>query len=185
MEDFGKEYHRGSVNLIHMRCTCDIHVVCMWYPWGVRVISRWCACDIQVTEQWAIPLKIHTPPVEDFGKVYHQGSVNLIPMRCTCDTHVVCMWYPCGVHVISRWLSNGLLHLKSIHPLWNFASLNHKAFDNLFCNSQKSFHTSLGPYDLNIHPLWKLLEKCTSGGVLIFKYTFILCVFRSGLSQRE
>ena len=30
-----------------------------------------------------------------------------------------------------------------------FASLNYKAFGNLFCNSQKSFHTSLGPYDSN------------------------------------
>ena len=28
-------------------------------------------------------------------------------------------------------------------------SLNYKAFGNLFCNSQKSFHTSPGPYDLN------------------------------------
>ena len=25
---------------------------------------------------WAIPFKIHTPPVEDFGKVYHSGSMN-------------------------------------------------------------------------------------------------------------
>ena len=30
-----------------------------------------------------------------------------------------------------------------------FASLNYKAFGNLFCNSQKSFHTSSGPYDSN------------------------------------
>ena len=29
------------------------------------------------------------------------------------------------------------------------ASLNHKAFGNLLCNSQKSFHTSPGPYDSN------------------------------------
>ena len=25
---------------------------------------------------WTTPFKIHTPPVEDFGKVYHRGSVN-------------------------------------------------------------------------------------------------------------
>ena len=24
----------------------------------------------------ATPFKIHTPPVKDFGKVYHRGSVN-------------------------------------------------------------------------------------------------------------
>ena len=42
-------------------------------------------------QHWATPFEIHTPPVEDFGKVYHSGSVNLIPMRCTCDTHEVCM----------------------------------------------------------------------------------------------
>ena len=37
-------------------------------------------------------------------------------MWCTCDTHVVCMWYSCIVHVKSLvWL---VLHLEFIHPLW-------------------------------------------------------------------
>ena len=38
--------------------------------------------------------------------------------------------------------------------------LNHKAFGNLFCNSQKSFHTSPGPYDSNKRgnrPFFKLI----------------------------
>ena len=26
--------------------------------------------------QWATPFKIHTPPMEEFGKVHHRGSVN-------------------------------------------------------------------------------------------------------------
>ena len=42
----------------------------------------WCACDIQVTEQWATPFKIHTPPVEDFGKVYHGGVFSNIRTIC-------------------------------------------------------------------------------------------------------
>ena len=66
--------------------------------------------------KWATAFKILSPPVEDFGKVYHSRSViskwmcmwypwgvHVIPMRCACDTHEVCMWYPWGVHAISRW----------------------------------------------------------------------------------
>ena len=26
---------------------------------------------------WGIPFKTHTPPVEDFGKVYHWGCANI------------------------------------------------------------------------------------------------------------
>ena len=68
-----------------MRCTCDIHVVCMWYPCGVHVISMWCTCDIHVVCMW------------------YPCGVHVISMWCACDIHVVCMWYPCGVHVISKW----------------------------------------------------------------------------------
>ena len=37
----------------------------------------------------------------------------------------------------------------------------------------------------SIHPLWKILEKCFIGGMCTFKYTYLLCDFRSGLSQTE
>ena len=83
----------SGVSMIPMWCTCDIHVVCMWYPctvcmWyprGVHVISMWCACDTHVVCMW------------------YPCGVHVIPLWCACDTHVVCMWYPCGVHVMPMW----------------------------------------------------------------------------------
>ena len=118
----------------------SVGVAKLIHSWGTRPnfnnISSW---PIWNKWHWATTFKIHTPPVENFEKVYHKGSVNLIPMRCTCDTHEVYMWYPCGVRVISRWLINGLLHLKSIHPLW------------------------------------KILKKCTTWGVWIFRCMYLLC----------
>ena len=42
------------------------------------------------------------------------------------------------------------LDFEKPHGFLAYALLNHKAFGNLFCNSQKSFHTSPGRYDSNI-----------------------------------
>ena len=47
-------------------------------------------------------------------------------------------WIPNTINI--HWVGSILL---------KFASLNHKAFGNLFCNSQKSFHTSPAPYESN------------------------------------
>ena len=99
-------WYPWGVHLIPMRCASDTHEVCMWYACGVHVISMRCASDTHEVCMW------------------YPCGVHVISMRCASDTHEVCMWYPCGVHVISMWcacdiqLSNGLLHVISIHPLW-------------------------------------------------------------------
>ena len=72
---------RRSVNLIPMRCTCDTHEVCMWYPCGVHVISMWCAYDIQVTEQWATPFLKFIHPRGRFWESVTAGGVWIV--RCT------------------------------------------------------------------------------------------------------
>ena len=50
-----------------------------------------------------------------------------------------------------------------------FASLNHKAFGNLCCNSQKSFHTSPEPYDSNNRG-YRSLFKLNNG---IYKKNYV------------
>ena len=142
-----------GVHVIPMRCTCDTHEVCMWYPCGVHVISRWLSNGL-------LHFKIHTPPVEDFRKVYHNGSVHVIPMRCPCDTHVVCMWYPWGVlvipmrcacdtHVVCMWYPGdwamGYSILKSIHPHGRF----HKSVH----------HKRRCEFSMNISSVWFFLVK--------------------------
>ena len=82
----------NQTNIGSMLCTCDTHVVCIWYPCDVHVILMWCACD---THHAHLGLVVDVIP---FG-------VHVIPMWCTLDIHwcacdyVVCMWYPCDVWI--------------------------------------------------------------------------------------
>ena len=75
MGPFSEELHvttQGTVtnHVIPMWCACDIHVVCMYYPYGVHVIPIWRACDIHVV------------------CMYYPCSVHVIPMWCTCGAQM-------------------------------------------------------------------------------------------------
>ena len=50
-------------------------------------------------------------------------GVHVIPMWCACDTHVVCMWYPCGLHVIPMWFACES-HMLSI-TCWTLSRYSH------------------------------------------------------------
>ena len=56
---------------------------------------------------------------------------------------------------------------------FNFYKCSYATLKILF---KYSCHSHKVPLQLkSIHPLWKILEKCTKGGVWIFKYTYLLC----------
>ena len=54
-------------------------------------------------------------------------------------------------HVFNQNFNNSSKLWKTLKTVAEFRSfvMNNKAFGNLFCNSQKSFHTSPGSYDSN------------------------------------
>ena len=72
----------------------------------------------------------------------------------TCDHLVV------GLCCDPMW--NHHTHYVSSFLLW-FVSLNHKAFGNIFWNSQQSFHTSAGHSDSNNrgYQMWSLKNDCS------------------------
>ena len=84
--------------------------------------------------------------VKDFGKALLQTksypiffSYKLSERKPLFEIVQYVAWWSTCLYA-SHWVSSFL----SL-----FASLNHKAFDNLFCNSQKSFHTSPRSADTN------------------------------------
>ena len=114
--------HICGVHVIHMWYAyddtyvwfvCDTHVVCMWYLCDVHVIAitfhflfLFSRCRL-----WQ-PFYGRTGTFQ--SPVYPDNYPNNLNcqthMWCACDIHVVCIWwylcmvcvwYPCGVHVIS------------------------------------------------------------------------------------
>ena len=82
------------------RCACDIHVVCIWYPCGVYVISMWVMSYSNCHPH--SPCERFTASLSRGSMIFKWIDVHVIPARCACDIHVVCMWYLCGVYVISN-----------------------------------------------------------------------------------
>ena len=63
----------------------------------------------------AAPFGFHTPPVEDFGKVYYRGSVNF-------QMHVPSEWFSNKVYhkeyIFLLEMPNELFYFRFILPLW-------------------------------------------------------------------
>ena len=63
---------------------CQVHGVRSYRSWKTARVRKTNPAIIVLIlnicylpqHYWATPFKIHTPPVEDFGKVYHSGSIS-------------------------------------------------------------------------------------------------------------
>ena len=82
-----------------MYYTCDAHMVCIWYLCNLHVLPMWHPWGMQRSE-WQ-----KNEGCQQWKEVSYFTHT---PMCCTCDTHVVCMWYlcyPCDIHEACRDLS--------------------------------------------------------------------------------
>ena len=101
-------------------CAFDTHVVRMWYPYDMYMIPMWCACDTHVVCMW-YPCYVCVIYRFSLQQMCHcvvshvDSRVWNLTLLCTVDPRaswflrkrkkilVMCMWYPCGVHVIPMW----------------------------------------------------------------------------------
>ena len=80
------------------------------------------------------------------------------------------MWYTeRESNDVSANFHSRMQNLINYHTMAEFKSfvMNNKAFGNLFCNSQKSFHTSPGSSDSNNRGYWSFFKL--NNGICIYK----------------
>ena len=126
----------------HMWCACDTHVVCMWYPCDVHVIP--------ITFHFFVSVSRCQLWQPFYGRNRHL-SITLLPRLLPKypdlpNPYVVCMWYPCGVHVIPMWCA------CDTHIFFTFVSFSRCWLRQLFNGRNMNLSIALLPRKLPKQP---------------------------------